>query len=192
MVIPSGLQCNTRETCPQCHVVVSDEAIRRGWRIDSNDYTTACESCHNRFVPRFCISAADGSDPTYCEYLSPNVLHKELDTLLRDTHSETSPGAYISSRTFRLRSPTIFWNLVWHITNYSLPITFLIPWMSPPVSPTNSSAMAAARSPRKPPRQTSSKGLERTKRAVSRQSASAANADRALLEGCTDTVVDLP
>eukprot|EP00474_Spongospora_subterranea_P009584 CRZ10042.1 hypothetical protein [Spongospora subterranea] len=139
-----GLQCVTKETCPQCGIVMTDEQIRHGWKIDSNDYTTVCGSCHNRFVPRFCVYAKDGSNPIFCEYLSPPVLQKELDTLLRDLQQHQ--GDYITSRTFQLRSPTVFWNLVWHLTNLALPINHLVPWMST-ISPEKSAGRTSS-SPR--------------------------------------------
>lgn len=60
-------------------------------------------------------------DKVFCEYLSPRVLEKELNALM-----DTASPNYLTSREFRTKSPTLFWNLVWHLSNYSLPLKQLV------------------------------------------------------------------
>lgn len=43
------------DTCPQCGVVMQEEEVRRGWRLDEHDYTTQCKRCAHRFVARFTV-----------------------------------------------------------------------------------------------------------------------------------------
>ena len=85
-----------------------------------------------RFVPRFSVhsTAADwvGSTgpgtPLWCEYLSPWVLRKKVETILLNDGIES-----LVSPQFRRSSPasaTIFWNLVVWFMEFSLPLGFLL------------------------------------------------------------------
>jgi hypothetical protein len=53
--------------------------------------------------------------------LSPYVLRKEIARIL-----EASGPELLCKEEFRRTSPSIFWNLTWHLSNYRLPIDFLL------------------------------------------------------------------
>ncbi len=52
------------------------------------------------------MSLAGPNTPLFCEFLSPWVLLKEVQTVLKMNGIES-----VQSWTFRVRCPTIFWNL---------------------------------------------------------------------------------
>jgi hypothetical protein len=77
-------------------------------------------------VARFFVRPKGSSDPNavvICEYLSPLVLKKEVDTILLN-----KSGDFLASKQFRRTSPACFWNLAWHLSNLGLPLEgILIP-----------------------------------------------------------------
>lgn len=135
-----GVTISTTETCPTCENLVADEYQRIGWSRDPNDYTTRCNSCKSRFVGRFTLQyflhSSSEKKMICCEYLSPMVLQKEIDTLLKRVD-----GKYLSSSDFHRNSPSIFWNIAWHFSNVQLPVGFLLPWL---VKRRNSEEMKSA------------------------------------------------
>jgi hypothetical protein len=98
---------------------VSDADIRLGWTTSENDYTTCCPVCQpqvsggyrRRFVARFAVFSESAlwagnsglRSPLYCEYLPPGVLRKELQRSITSSQF----GLFL-----RVKSPTLFWNLV--------------------------------------------------------------------------------
>ena len=52
-----------------------------------------------------------------CEYLSPLVLRKEVTRII-----DAYGIGHIASHSFKRNSPTIFWNLIWHLTNQQLSV----------------------------------------------------------------------
>merc|ERR1712238_230322 len=85
------------EFCPRCNSLLSDNDVVDGWTpCDSQDYTTKCAVCPQKFVPRFCVQSTSSSflgsrgpgTPLFCERLSPWVLEKELRTVMCDQKSE--------------------------------------------------------------------------------------------------------
>lgn len=100
---------------------------------DSQDYTTTCQKCETKFVPKFCVKSTsdtfNGSKglqtPLICERLSPWVLEKELrlkmsdwdgidDLLDKDWRGEESKNA------------VLWWNLILAFMRYRIPFTFLL------------------------------------------------------------------
>lgn len=67
-----------RDTCPECGVVMQEEEVRRGWRLDEHDYTTQCNRCAHRFVARFTVCSFDASFDA-----APNMTHSPRDSLVR-------------------------------------------------------------------------------------------------------------
>jgi pentatricopeptide repeat protein len=121
------------EVCPRCNFILSDDDVVSGWKPDSNDYTTSCPNCTQRFVPHFCVQC---TAPTFvgsrgpasslmCERLSPWVLQKEIrnvmssqegiDNLLRP---EWRHDAY--------KNGVLWWNLVLSCMRYRFPFSFLL------------------------------------------------------------------
>ncbi|GAB5372851.1 hypothetical protein AAMO2058_001699800, partial [Amorphochlora amoebiformis] len=83
-----------------------------------------------------------GKPPVRCEYLSPLVLKKEMQRTL-----ESKGVGYVRSGKFRLKSKTLFWNLLWHFVDHRLPVFFLLPKTSLQLeSRASSQASSASRS----------------------------------------------
>ena len=81
------------ETCPRCNFLLSDDDVVAGWTpSDSQDYTTSCPNCTQRFVPHFHVQSTSATfmgsrgpaSPLLCERLSPWVLQKEIRTVMSD------------------------------------------------------------------------------------------------------------
>jgi hypothetical protein len=122
------------DVCPQCSCALSENEIVAGWTSCAfNDYTTECPNCSHRFVPRFSITSSSptftGSQgprtPLYCEFLSPWVLRKALQHVVKGDigirgmmKPEWRSGTDIRA--------TIFWNLVVMCRRYRLPFSFLL------------------------------------------------------------------
>jgi hypothetical protein len=93
IVFPDISVDTENEVCPRCNFLLTDEDVVKGWSpTDSNDYTTSCPNCTQRFVPHFCVqcssptfmgSRGQGS-PLTCERLSPWVLQKEIRSVMSD------------------------------------------------------------------------------------------------------------
>jgi hypothetical protein len=93
IVFPDISVDTENEVCPRCNYLLSDEEVVKGWKpMDSNDYTTSCANCTQRFVPHFCVQCSSptfmGSrglaSPLTCERLSPWVLQKEIRSVMSD------------------------------------------------------------------------------------------------------------
>jgi hypothetical protein len=115
--------------------------VRAGWRRENNDYTTRCdaEGCAERFVARLVIKArcplgaqrrapltrgcaqGGGDPPLIVEHLPMDALRKELATL-----ADNRGGDFFCGPDFRLHSPAVYWNCVWHFAGAGLPLQFLL------------------------------------------------------------------
>eukprot|EP00612_Vaucheria_litorea_P002070 CAMPEP_0171456624 /NCGR_PEP_ID=MMETSP0945-20130129/3034_1 /TAXON_ID=109269 /ORGANISM="Vaucheria litorea, Strain CCMP2940" /LENGTH=904 /DNA_ID=CAMNT_0011982081 /DNA_START=1282 /DNA_END=3996 /DNA_ORIENTATION=- len=128
------------ETCPRCGYKLSSADIKSGWERNSNTYTTTCPNrkCYNadegprKFAARFSvhstsadwIGSTDEGSVLWCVYLSPWVLRKEVHTILKEYGVR-----FMCSSEFRQLSSnnaTIFWNLVIHLRENKLPLTWLL------------------------------------------------------------------
>lgn len=123
------------DTCPHCALAsLSEHDIVMGWNpCNVQDYTVACPQCTKRFVPHFSVECKSptfmGSQgkntPLYCEFLSPWVLRKELESIL------STPDGIENMLKPKWRrnadiNATIWWNLILTFSRYRLPITFLL------------------------------------------------------------------
>ena len=61
------------------------------------------------------------TEPLFCEFLSPWVLVKEVQTMMVNRGIKS-----ICCFSFRQKKPTVFWNLVLYFCEFNLPVTFLI------------------------------------------------------------------
>jgi pentatricopeptide repeat protein len=122
------------EACPHCSFVLSESDVVGGWTPCAfQDYTTGCPKCEHRFVPRFIVSTScadfEGSQgprtPLYCEFLSPWVVRKELQSVIK---GETGIDGMLTPqwRQGTDISATLFWNLMVLFRRYRLPFTFLL------------------------------------------------------------------
>jgi hypothetical protein len=122
------------ETCPRCNFLMSDDDVVCGWTPnDSNDYTTSCPNCTQRFVPHFCVQSTSATfmgsrgpaSPLMCERLSPWVLQKEIRTVMSDREgieNLLSP----EWRGQEYKNAVLWWNLVLSCMRYRLPFSFLL------------------------------------------------------------------
>lgn len=122
------------ETCPRCNFLLSDDHVVQGWTAsDSQDYTTCCPNCTQRFVPHFRVQSTStafmGSkgpaSPLLCERLSPWVLQKEIRTVMADREgieNLLSP----EWRESETKNAVLWWNLVLSCMRYRFPFTFLL------------------------------------------------------------------
>lgn len=130
-----GLAIDTdSDSCPHCSNVLCENDVVAGWSPCAfQDFTTKCPKCEHRFVPRFSVTtiAHDfvGSQgpqtPLYCEFLSPWVVRKELQHIVKGAAGiigmldpSWRSGTDIHS--------TLFWNLMVLCRRYRLPFTFLL------------------------------------------------------------------
>jgi hypothetical protein len=80
-------QLTVRDTCPGCSVELEEEEVRRGWRMDEQDYTTECSQCSNRFVARFTVRSFHATT-----LLTHNVTHGPPDNLRPASADESGEG----------------------------------------------------------------------------------------------------
>ena len=122
------------DACPRCSNAMKEVDIVAGWHpCEFQDFTTCCPQCQHRFVPRFTVSCSsstfEGSQgpqtPLYCEFLSPWVLRKELDHVMKALGGvdkmldpEWRNGTDIRA--------TLWWNLIVLCSQYRLPFAFLL------------------------------------------------------------------
>eukprot|EP00547_Thalassionema_nitzschioides_P001189 CAMPEP_0194213988 /NCGR_PEP_ID=MMETSP0156-20130528/14968_1 /TAXON_ID=33649 /ORGANISM="Thalassionema nitzschioides, Strain L26-B" /LENGTH=1426 /DNA_ID=CAMNT_0038942151 /DNA_START=27 /DNA_END=4304 /DNA_ORIENTATION=- len=123
------------ETCPRCNFLLSDDHVVQGWTAsDSQDYTTCCPNCTQRFVPHFRVQSTSTSfmgskgpaSPLLCERLSPWVLQKEIRTVMADREgieNLLSPQWRESEET---KNAVLWWNLILSCMRYRFPFTFLL------------------------------------------------------------------
>jgi len=134
VVFPDISVDTDNETCPRCNYLLSDDDVVNGWTPgDSNDYTTKCPNCTQRFVPHFCVQS---SSPTFlgskgpssalmCERLSPWVLQKEIRSVMSDREGIEN----LLSPTWRAdecKNAVLWWNLVLSSMRYRFPFSFLL------------------------------------------------------------------
>jgi pentatricopeptide repeat protein len=138
------LQLDGSDCCPHCSHELSEADVVAGWTHCSfQDCTSACPKCQFRFVPRFAVSSSSpdfcGSQgpqtPLYCEFLSPWVLRKELQYIIKGTANGTGGNGSVSVGIWGMLKPswrqgtgieaTLFWNLVMMCRRYRLPYSFL-------------------------------------------------------------------
>lgn len=122
------------DSCPQCSNVLSENDVVEGWSPCAfQDYTTMCPKCRHRFVPRFVVTTSSptfvGSQgrrtPLYCEFLSPWVVRKELQHVIKgDVGIEGMLKP--SWRNGTGIEATLFWNQMVLFRRYRLPFTFLL------------------------------------------------------------------
>lgn len=122
------------EMCPRCSKYLLDEDVILGWTAcDSQDYTTRCPNCTQRFVPHFCVQTSSqtflGSrgpaSPLFCERLSPWVLLKELKSVMSDREGIDNV-LRPEWRGKATKNATLWWNLVLSFMRYKLPFSFLL------------------------------------------------------------------
>lgn len=122
------------ELCPRCNFLLDDGDVVAGWvSADSQDYTTECPNCTQKFVPRFCVQCTSptfvGSrghaSPLLLERLSPWVLQKELRSVMSDREGIEN----ILSPEWRENEPknaVLWWNLILSFIRYRFPFSFLL------------------------------------------------------------------
>jgi pentatricopeptide repeat protein len=122
------------EICPRCNFVLSDDDVVNGWTPgQSNDYTTSCPNCTQRFVPHFCVQCSSptfvGSrgleTPLMCERLSPWVLQKEIRSVMSDFEG-TGNLLNPEWREKEYKNAVLWWNLVLSCMRYRFPFSFLL------------------------------------------------------------------
>jgi hypothetical protein len=121
------------EVCPRCNYLLSDDDVVSGWKPDSNEYTTSCTNCTQRFVPHFCVQCSSpnfvGSrgpaSPLLCERLSPWVLQKEIRSVMS---SEEGIDNLLDPkwREREYKNAVLWWNLVLSCMRFRLPFSFLL------------------------------------------------------------------
>jgi pentatricopeptide repeat protein len=122
------------DSCPQCSNIVSESDVVDGWApCEFQDFTTQCPQCAHRFVPNFVVTCSsptfEGSQgpltPLYCEFLSPWVVRKELQHIIKgDIGVQGMLDA--SWRNGTGIEATLFWNIMVLCRRYRLPFTFLL------------------------------------------------------------------
>jgi hypothetical protein len=134
IVFPDISVDTDNETCPRCNFLLSDDGVVNGWTPgDSNDYTTSCSNCKQRFVPHFCVQSSSPnfvgsrgpSSPLMCERLSPWVLQKEIRSVMSDREgieNLLSPAW----REQEYKNAVLWWNLVLSCMRYRFPFSFLL------------------------------------------------------------------
>jgi hypothetical protein len=134
IVFPDISVDTDNETCPRCNFLLSDDDVVAGWTPgDSNDYTTSCPNCTQRFVPHFCVQSSSPnfvgskgpSSPLMCERLSPWVLQKEIRSVMSDREgieNLLSPAW----REQEYKNGVLWWNLVLSCMRYRFPFSFLL------------------------------------------------------------------
>ena len=134
IVFPDISVDTDNETCPRCNFLLSDDDVVNGWTPgDSNDYTTSCPNCTQRFVPHFCVQSSSpnfvGSrgpnSPLMCERLSPWVLQKEIRSVMSGREGiENLLSA--EWREQENKNAVLWWNLVLSCMRYRFPFSFLL------------------------------------------------------------------
>lgn len=134
IVFPDISVDTDNETCPRCNFLLSDDDVVAGWTPGgSNDYTTSCSNCTQRFVPHFCVQSSSPnfvgskgpSSALMCERLSPWVLQKEIRSVMGDRDgidNLLSP----EWRAEEYKNAVLWWNLVLSCMRYRFPFTFLL------------------------------------------------------------------
>jgi pentatricopeptide repeat protein len=134
IVFPDISVDTDNETCPRCNFLLSDDDVVAGWTPgDSNDYTTSCPNCTQRFVPHFCVQSSSPSfvgsrgpsSPLMCERLSPWVLQKEIRSVMSDREGIENllDPAW---RQEEYKNAVLWWNLVLSCMRYRFPFSFLL------------------------------------------------------------------
>jgi pentatricopeptide repeat protein len=143
------LKLDSTDCCPHCSHELSEADVVKGWIPCSfQDCTSCCPKCTFRFVPRFSVSSTSptfcGSQgpqtPLYCEFLSPWVIRKELQHVIKGEDSSNG-GKKIGGRgngggIRAMLDPswrdgtgieaTLFWNVLLLCRRYRLPSSFLL------------------------------------------------------------------
>ena len=134
IVFPDISVDTDNETCPRCNFLLSDDDVVAGWAAgNSNEYTTSCPNCTQRFVPHFCVQSSSPnfvgsrgpSSPLMCERLSPWVLQKEIRSVMSDRQgieNLLSP----EWREQEYKNAVLWWNLVLSCMRYRFPFTFIL------------------------------------------------------------------
>jgi len=138
------------DTCPDCGRGLDEEEIKAGWMPDEQLYTTQCPHCPRKFVARFTVMHSRASSlgrPLSCECLSPLVIRKEVQNLMRGVEGREGEerlsvgevgkgsGKWVTNEWdqsvplfvhhLRTKQPAIFWNIVWHFLHCKLPLSIL-------------------------------------------------------------------
>lgn len=133
-VYPDLVLDTNNDSCPHCSYTMTEDDIVSGWRPCSfQNFKTKCPKCHFQFVPQFSVTSTlpdfEGSQgpqtPLYCEFLSPWVLRREFQHIIKDgsgiddvLNPEWRSGTDIRA--------ALFWNLIVICRRYRLPFTFLL------------------------------------------------------------------
>jgi hypothetical protein len=134
-IVYPGVEINTDgEVCPRCNLIISDDDIIKGWSVnDSQDYTTKCHLCSQKFVPHFRVQTSSPSfrgskgtgTPLFIQRLSPWVLGKELRTVINDNDGIDSlldP----KWREKESKNEVLWWNLILSFMRFRLPFPYLL------------------------------------------------------------------
>jgi pentatricopeptide repeat protein len=134
-IVYSDISVDTdNETCPRCNYLLTDDDVVNGWTpSDSQDYTTSCMNCTQRFVPHFTVQSTSptflGSkgpaSPLTCERLSPWVLQKEIRTVMADREGIENLLSPLW-REGENKNAILWWNLVLSCMRYRFPFSFLL------------------------------------------------------------------
>jgi len=122
------------ELCPRCSTLLTDDDVVAGWTPrDSQDYTTKCPICPQKFVPHFCVQSTSSSfngsrgpgTPLLCERLSPWVLQKELRSAMADREG-IEDLLDPEWRERETKNAVLWWNLILSFMRYRFPFSFLL------------------------------------------------------------------
>jgi len=121
------------ERCPKCGSYLLDDDVVVGWAPNPQEYTTQCQACKNKFVPKFRVQSTNQSfigskgpgTPLICERLSPWVLMKELRRKMHDIDGAEDLLDPLW-REMENKNSVLWWNMVLSFMRYHLPFTFLL------------------------------------------------------------------
>jgi len=131
-----GLEIDTNsDSCPHCSQVMTEHDVVAGWSpCNFSDHQTTCPKCKHDFVSQFKVSCPSekfiGSQgpatPLHCEFLSPWVLRKELQTFVKGRNSDIDDVLKPEWREGNGLSTTLFWNILVLFRRHRLPFAFLL------------------------------------------------------------------
>lgn len=135
LIYPNLVIDTESDSCPQCSNTLTENDVVAGWKPCAfQDFTTQCPKCRHRFVPRFVVTCTafdfEGSQgiqtPLYCEFLSPWVLRKEFQHIIKGIENGIDKLLEPEWRSGTGIRATLFWNLVACCRRYRLPFAFLL------------------------------------------------------------------
>eukprot|EP01135_Chromosphaera_perkinsii_P000024 Nk52_evm3s16 gene=Nk52_evmTU3s16 len=124
----SDVTIESKNACPSCKARVADEFILTGWTKSDSLTETSCPECKLNFLPYLTWHPRTDEvqsltaifQTTKCPYLSPVLLLREIEVLLKDCGS-----AFMQTQeALLMEQPTIFWNITWYFTSFKIPWNF--------------------------------------------------------------------